>query len=145
MARTWRERDARAAPLEADVCVVGSGAGGAAAACELAEGGLAVVLVEEGHHWRTEDFSSDPRVSLPQLYRHGGASMIHGRPPILFSEGRCVGGSTVVNAGVCWRTPEQIVVRWQREHGLDLSPAQLEPLFERVERAVGVAPQDEGT
>jgi choline dehydrogenase-like flavoprotein len=71
--------------------------------------------------------------------------MIHGRPPILFSEGRCVGGSTVVNGGVCWRTPQQIIARWQREHRLDVSPEHLEPLFERVERAVGVAPQDPGT
>ena len=34
--------------LEADVCIVGSGAGGATAAAILAEAGLDVIVLEEG-------------------------------------------------------------------------------------------------
>jgi choline dehydrogenase-like flavoprotein len=132
--------------LEVDACVVGSGAGGAACACELAEGGLRVALVEEGHHYQTADFTSDPITVIQRLYRHAGAALIHGRPPILFSEGRCVGGSTVINGGICWRTPEKVVKRWQCELGLaDLDYARLEPLFQRVERALHVAEQDPGS
>ena len=119
--------------MTADVVVVGSGAGGAAAAKELAEGGLSVVLVEEGHHYKTEDFDNDPRHALQRLYRHAGASVIMGKPPIIFTEGRCVGGSTVVNGGISWRTPEKIVKRWEWEHGLrSMTMAKLEPIFLRV-------------
>ena len=45
--------------IHCDVVVVGSGAGGAVTAAELAEGGLDVVVLEEGGHHRTEDFNSD--------------------------------------------------------------------------------------
>ena len=76
-----------------DVVVIGSGAGGAVCATELAEAGFDVVLLEEGGYYRTEDFSTDSIEGGKRLFRHGGMGMAIGRPPVLFSEGRCVGGS----------------------------------------------------
>jgi choline dehydrogenase-like flavoprotein len=75
------------------------------AAAELAEAGLDVLVLEEGGHYRTEDFAPEPGRMMPLLYREGGASMALGRPLVQFLEARCVGGSTVVNGGMTFRTP----------------------------------------
>ena len=80
---------------------------------------------------------------IKKLYRNAGAAPILGRPNIIFSEGRCVGGSTVINGAMSWRTPEKILKRWQWEHGLvDMTPEALEPFFAQVEERVSVRPQD---
>jgi choline dehydrogenase-like flavoprotein len=129
-----------------DVVVVGTGAGGAAIAAELAEGGRDVVMLEEGGYYTARDFTLDAAEMLKKLYRNAGTAVIRGRPNIIFSEGRCVGGSTVVNGGISWRTPEKVLKRWVWEHGLDgLAPDKLEPLFAKVEERVHVAPQDAGS
>ncbi len=127
--------------LDCDVVVIGSGAGGATIAAELAEAGFDVIVVEEGSYYQTRDFTADTSAMIRQLYRDGGATMALGSPPILFQEGRAVGGSTVINGGMSWRTPEKILDRWASA-GLDLSPKEMEPYFERVEKRIHVAPMD---
>ena len=92
--------------------VVGSGAGGATMAVELAEAGVDVVVIEEGGYHPTESFTADSMRALRTLYRDGGGGMAVGRPSVLYAEGRCVGGSTVVNGGMSWRTPAQVLERW---------------------------------
>ncbi len=129
--------------LDCDVVVIGSGSGGAPIAAELAEAGFDVVVLEEGSYYQTRDFTADTSAMVRQLYRDGGASMAIGNPPILFQEGKAVGGSTVINGGMSWRTPDEILARWVRESGLDTTPKQLEPYFERVEKRIHVAPMDD--
>jgi choline dehydrogenase-like flavoprotein len=129
--------------LDADVVIVGSGAGGAPLAAELAEAGLDVVVIEEGRYWTTRDFTADASAAIRQLYRDGGATMALGDPPVLYQEGRAVGGSTVINGGMSWRTPERILDRWRREADLPaFTAAAMEPYFTRVERRIHVAHQD---
>ena len=86
--------------IDCDVVVVGSGAGGATMAAELADAGIDVVLVEEGGYHPTESFGSQTGRAARTLYRDAGAELALGSPPVLFSQGRCVGGSTVVNGGI---------------------------------------------
>jgi choline dehydrogenase-like flavoprotein len=125
-----------------EVCVVGSGAGGGAIAAELAEAGVDVIILEEGGYHPTSEFSLDPSKAVPMLYREAGTSTIMGKPNIIFSEGRCVGGSTVINGGMCWRTPEKVLQRWRWELGLsDINPASMEPYYLKVEERINVAPQ----
>lgn len=125
-----------------DVCVVGSGAGGAVMAKELAESGLKVILIEEGSYYTTSDFNNTDTIdSISRLFRDGGSTVALGKPNVIWAEGRCVGGSTVINGGMSWRTPEKILKRWQWEQGLvDLTPKKMEPYFERVEKILGVSP-----
>lgn len=125
-----------------DVCVVGSGAGGAVVAKELAEAGLSVILVEEGSYYQTEDFRKTDIVdSIVNLYRDGGSTFAFGKPNVLFAEGRCVGGSTTINGGTCWNTPEKIIKRWQWEKGLsDLSYKQMEFFLKRVGEIISIKP-----
>ena len=130
--------------IDCDVVIVGSGAGGAPMAAELAEAGFDVVVLEEGGYHQTRDFTANTSQMVRELYRDGGATIAIGNPPIMFQEGRAVGGSTVINGGMSWRTPDDILARWRDEAGLDdLTPKQLEPYYERVERRIHVAPMDE--
>ena len=127
--------------VHADVCVIGSGAGGAVVAKELAEAGARVVMLEEGGHFSADAFTARPLDMLPRLYRDAGQHATLGRPPILLPLGRAVGGTTLVNSGTCFRTPEHVLERWRREFGLEgLTPAALAPYFERVERELNVVP-----
>jgi choline dehydrogenase-like flavoprotein len=137
--------DGRGAPrkLACDVVVIGSGAGGAVVARELAELGRAVIVIEEGGYFGRSSFDRPAHEILRTLYRDAGATPIAGllgTPPIVLAEGRCVGGSTVVNGGTSWRTPEKALAAWQREHGLDeLTTRELDPYFDRVEREIEVS------
>lgn len=129
-----------------DVVVVGSGAGGATMAAALAEAGVDVVIVEEGGYFPTGSYGTSMGHALRTLYRDGGAQAAIGRPPVLFSEGRCVGGSTVVNGGMSFRTPEAALDRWTRDPSLALVSAEaMRPYFEIVERRLHVSVQDPET
>ncbi len=134
------------ARYDSDVIVVGSGTGGATTAAAFADLGRDVLLLEEGALHRTESFTTDPIATLQRLYRDAGTSMIMGTPPIIFAEGECVGGSSVINGGMTWRTPERVLDEWSREYRLpDLSPAAMEPHFARAEEILHVELQREET
>ncbi|MGH0033807.1 MAG: FAD-dependent oxidoreductase [Myxococcota bacterium] len=122
----------------ADVCVIGSGAGGAVAAAELAAAGLSVVVLEQGHHWTSRDFTQREDEMLPRLFEEGGMRQtVDGGVIVL--QGRNVGGSTVHNLCYAFRTPPAILRMWREEHGLpELTDEAMAPSFERVERSLKV-------
>ena len=132
--------------IDCDVVIVGSGAGGATMAAELADAGVSVVIVEEGGYHPTESFSAQTGRALRTLYRDAGVGLAVGNPPVLFSEGRCVGGSTVVNGGMSWRTPERVLDRWADEEGLPaIRPGDMAVHFAKAEARISVARQDPET
>jgi choline dehydrogenase-like flavoprotein len=132
--------------VECAVVIVGTGAGGATMAAELADAGIDVVMVEEGGYHPTESFTAEAGRALRTLYRDGGAQLALGKPPVLFSEGRCVGGSTVVNGGMSWRTPPQVLERWARDEDVAaIGERDMEPYFAKVESRISVALQDAET
>lgn len=126
--------------LECDAVVVGSGAGGAVAAYELAKAGHSVVLLEEGLYYGRKDFTHGAFHLQKYLYRELGASLAIGNSFIPIPVGRTVGGSTTVNSGTCYRLPDRVFAAWQKDHGLDaLTPESMDPFFSRVEEVLGVA------
>lgn len=58
--------------LKADVCIVGTGAGGAVTAAILAEAGFDVLMIEEGGYYTSNDFTMRERDTTPRLYQEGG-------------------------------------------------------------------------
>ena len=114
--------------------VVGSGAGGAVAAKELAEAGLKVIVLEEGEHFDRRDFSGPTPERLRRFYRGNGLTFTIGVPTISLPIGRGIGGSTLINSGTCFRTPGFVLESW----GLD--GAELDPLFDEVEATLNVGP-----
>jgi choline dehydrogenase-like flavoprotein len=126
--------------LSAEVCVIGSGAGGAVIAKELAEAGRDVILLEQGGHYTKDDFTQREDEMMPLLYEDMGQRMTTDQS-IAILQGRNVGGSTVHNLCYCFRTPEPILEKWRRENGVQaMSYADLVPSFERVERMLKVKP-----
>lgn len=126
--------------LDADVVVVGSGAGGAMVASEASRAGLRVVVLEEGGHHRPADFNQREGDMLPRLFCDaGGRSTEDGAVAIL--HGRGIGGSTVHNTNLCKRAPDEILAGWVSEHGArGWSPSELAEDYAAVERELSVAP-----
>ena len=143
----WRERvhdggalDADRA-LEVDAVVIGTGAGGAVAAKELAEAGVAVVMLEEGGYFERTDFTGRAFDMQRKLYRSGGATFSIGNTAIPIPLGMGVGGTTTVNSGTCYRIPARVLASWRDELGVrELTPEHLDPYYRRVEAILGVAP-----
>ncbi len=128
----------------ADFVVVGTGAGGGTAARVLSEAGQQVLMLEEGPWLRPQDRPDDALGALRASMRGLGTVPTIGSPPIPLLQGRLVGGSTAVNSAIVWRTPEDVLVRWRRDHGLGslLAPQDLRRAFESLERELEVAPVD---
>ncbi|HZS39588.1 MAG TPA: GMC family oxidoreductase, partial [Polyangia bacterium] len=126
--------------LECDVVVIGTGAGGAVAARELAERGCAVVMLEEGEYFTRADFTGHAAEMQRKLYRDMGATIAVGNASIPIPIGKTVGGTTTINSGTCYRAPARIFESWRDKHGLaDFSAEHMAPYYERVEEVLGVA------
>jgi choline dehydrogenase-like flavoprotein len=126
--------------VRADVCVIGTGAGGAPVAKELAEGGMTVVMLEDGERFTADDFTARPREMTAKLYRDAGQVATVGNTPIVLPLGRTVGGTTTVNSGTCFRTPAPVLEHWRTEFGLeDVTASGLDPWYRRVERELNVS------
>ena len=107
----WRE-PSEGFQDRATVVVVGSGAGGAVAATTLAEAGLDVVILEAGYRHQAPDFPDNVAGAVGQLFQEGGFRTMSGKPPIPLAGGEALGGSTVVNSAISFRTPEAILAEW---------------------------------
>jgi choline dehydrogenase-like flavoprotein len=129
--------------LDTEVVVVGSGAGGAVVAALLQEAGHDVLVLEEGGYVHPDEHAKmRPSQSLRHLWREAGltATFALGDAPLInLMMGRCVGGSSMLTGGVCFRVPEAVLHEWRAEHGLeDMTPEHLEPYYREVEAAISV-------
>jgi choline dehydrogenase-like flavoprotein len=129
---------------DADVVVIGSGAGGATVAKELAESGLSVVVLEEGGYFTRKDFTGPPWERLQRFYRANGSTIALGVPTIPLPLGKAVGGTTLINSGTCFRTPDRVLNAWGDRYGIEaIDPETMRPFFDRVERILHVKPVPE--
>lgn len=103
--------------LDADVVVVGSGAGGGVVAGELAQRGASVVVIEAGGYFNEADFNQYELWAWQNLYWRGGPTPTADRN-VTLQAGGCLGGGTVVNWTNCLRTKPWVRQEWAAEHGL---------------------------
>ena len=126
-------RGARAT-ITADVCVVGSGAGGAVIAAELQRAGRSVVVLEMGGYRNEADFKQLELAGMFELYLGGGmVSSEDGSIAIL--AGSTLGGGTVVNYMNCLRTPDRIRHEWARARNRGHRRVGLRPTHRRGDAA----------
>ena len=95
--------------------IVGSGAGGGAAAGVLSGAGLDVVVVEAGDYYDDEDFEGSELGAITRLYM-GSPGATHDQSVGLLA-GSCLGGGTVVNYTTSFRTPDEVRAEWAA-HGV---------------------------
>lgn len=99
------------AQLEANVVVIGSGAGGSVAAARLAASGLRVIVVERGQYRNEPDFPQLEALAFPNLYLEGGFMWTDDGSAALLA-GSTVGGGTTVNTMACVPTPRYVRKEW---------------------------------
>jgi choline dehydrogenase-like flavoprotein len=135
-------RERRRVEDAADVVIIGTGAAGATAARVLSEAGLDVVMLEEGPHLPSSGFRSDMWTSFKHAWRDKGFQVANGRAFTPVLQGRCVGGTTVINGAIIHRMPEKIWARWRDEFGLgDALPyARLDAIWDQLDRELDVGP-----
>ncbi|MCK6529391.1 GMC family oxidoreductase [Myxococcota bacterium] len=132
------------ARVRADLCVVGSGPGGATAAAVAAEAGLDVVLLEAGPLVTPGQMTQREEEMLPLLYWHAGGRTTSDRA-VRVHQGRGVGGSSLHNINLCKRIPAEVREGWRRDRGLErLDSATWDSLYDEVEALLGVGPVPEG-
>ena len=126
--------------LEADVVVVGAGAGAGVVAAELAGAGRSVLVVEAGPCVDEATMPRDELDAYGRLYLNDGLlSTWDGSITLLAGSG--VGGGTLVNWMTCLDAPPDVRAEWARDHGLDgLDGDEWETDVTAVERRLGVAP-----
>jgi choline dehydrogenase-like flavoprotein len=104
--------------LEADVCIVGSGAGGGVIAGVLAQRGLHVVVLEAGGYFDDPDFLGLELPAYQNTYWRGGPTPTADLN-VSLQAGACLGGGTVINWTNCIRTTPWVREQWEREYGLE--------------------------
>ncbi|TAG46461.1 MAG: GMC family oxidoreductase [Betaproteobacteria bacterium] len=138
----WMHIDAsqlgKDATLEADVCIIGTGAGGGIAADVLSDTGLKVVMIEEGMLRTSSDFKMLESEAYPTLYQES-ASRKTADKAINILQGRTVGGSTTVNWTTSFRTPPDTLKFWRERFGLtELTDDHMRRWFELAEKLTNI-------
>lgn len=103
--------------LDCDVVVVGSGAGGAVVAAELAAAGKDVIVLEKGGYRNEADFTHEEGEALQTMYDAGGLLATRDLGLVVL-QGATLGGGTVINYTTSFPTPPSIRAEWARKHRL---------------------------
>lgn len=123
--------------LEADVVIVGSGAGGGVIAGKLAQAGLEVVVLEMGKYHNESDYNQLELWAWQNLYWRGGPTPTADMN-LTLQAGSSLGGGTEINWTNSLRPKEWVREQWAREHGLqdiatDAFDRHLDEVWKRIE------------
>jgi choline dehydrogenase-like flavoprotein len=117
--------------LTAEICVIGSGCGGATAAWDLASKGRDVLVLEEGGDRTGFDLTQRDEM-YDQLYMDRGGRATSDLS-ISVLQGRALGGGGVINASDVVPMHDEVARHWVKKFGLtDFSPEALAPYRDRA-------------
>ncbi len=118
--------------IVADICIVGSGCGGATAAWVLAKAGRDVVVLEEGGDFTGTQLTGRDGAMYDQLYMDRGARATTDLS-VNVLQARVLGGGGVINASDVVPVSDAVLRHWQKRFGLsELSPETLAPYKKRA-------------
>jgi choline dehydrogenase-like flavoprotein len=124
--------------VEADVVVIGSGAGGGVAAAAFARAGKRVVVLEAGKAFDARSFTQR-ELSMSELYLDAGQTSSQDLGVCILAGG-ALGGGTTVNWCTSFRLPDRIADEWALESGIPTLGDELAPHYAHLERELGLAP-----
>jgi choline dehydrogenase-like flavoprotein len=104
--------------LDADVVVVGSGAGGGVLAAALAEAGRDVLVVEAGPFVPETAMTGGELDGFDRMYLDRGLTSTSDLGVAILA-GATLGGGTVVNWATCFAPPGWLREEWAKGHGLE--------------------------
>lgn len=118
-------------PEQVDVCIIGSGFGGAIPAYRLAGRGCSVVVLERGKYLTGKDYRQTQDfkylMSITQAYMGENVGIVHGR---------CVGGGSITYGAVSLRAPTEAFEKTdgtgKRYWPTTISRQSLDPYYDRV-------------
>lgn len=128
--------------LAADVCVIGSGAGGAVIAARVAEAGYRVVVLETGEWF--------PDLAYPRIEREAHDRLFLGRgivttadTALAFLAGEAVGGGTAINWMTCLPPRAEARTEWAEAGGMtDVASPEFDRTLDKVGRRLNVSTSD---
>lgn len=134
-------------PAAADIIVIGSGAGGAVAAARLAQQGHDVLIVETGPFYPSKRLNHREWEMTARLFVDGGVQTSRDHDVVVF-QGRVVGGSTVLNNGICLRVNQPGLTHPQAADvfdtwaglGAPVDRARFAAAYEAIEQRLSIAP-----
>ncbi len=125
-----------------DVCIIGTGAGGAVIGYHLAQAGLHVLMLEKGGYYTLDKIQNENREeNLLKLWKNRGAQLAftHKIAPLLaVTQGECVGGSTIINYGMCFKIPDETLKIWKDKTGVEFSKEELDKEYAEVKEQIKV-------
>ena len=105
--------------LEADACIVGSGAGGGVVAAELARAGMRVIVLEQGPGDQAPQFDQREVSGMQRLYLDRATTSSRDLGVAILA-GASIGGGTTVNWQTSLRLPDPIRREWASAAGLSM-------------------------
>ncbi len=136
-------------PASAGVIVIGSGAGGAVAAYNLAAQGHDVLIIEAGGHYPSQRITHEERRMAAKLFVDGGIQTSRDNDFVVF-QAHCVGGGTVINNGIALRVDQpgmihpdaaDVLDKWA-SIGAPLDRTAFDAAYLAVENYLGIAEID---
>jgi choline dehydrogenase-like flavoprotein len=116
-------------------CIIGSGAGGSVMANELSRKDRDVVVLEKGGYYDYDYIRNASEEDLAKLWKNKGIYLSKNYS-INIAQGECVGGSTMINYGICFEVPEPVRSYWENEFGIDIPESQWRAAFDKVGQAL---------
>jgi choline dehydrogenase-like flavoprotein len=142
--KIWQGTDITAdTTIEADVCIIGSGCGGATLAKQLALAGRKVVVLERGGYYTEADFDQDELNMNGKLSSNRSLKSSTDGGTLLLS-GNNVGGASVHYWADTYRTPQDRLDHWAQHYGLTgHGAAELGPVWDELDTVLNVHRADE--
>lgn len=122
-----------------ETCVVGSGPGGAVVADELARAGHDVLVIEEGPLPEPGPAIS-PEEAMARYYRDSGFFATHWPLHVPIPTGRVFGGTSVINSGTCFHTPEGMFDRWAQDLGIEFNRPAWREVEQELDNELSIKP-----
>jgi choline dehydrogenase-like flavoprotein len=142
--RIYEYRDVSASQeIVTDVCIIGSGCGGATLAFKLTEAGVDVVILEQGGYYPPSSFDNNELSMAGKISAERNMSTTTSGVPVMVY-GQNVGGASVHYWADSYRTPDDRLELWEQEYGVEgHGVSALAPMWEELDRRLHVHPAPE--